>query len=178
MTDHTPDDGLDALDFGATDEVADGEVDAFDFTSPGIDGDGGSDLDALATDPDAADDDVDELAQFTTTVTNPAETVSVSALIDGSVRHVTLAAKAADMTEAQLTDEILVLAHLAQQKGLAGQRDYLVDNELVLSGLGELGLDGREAMRDMAEGMGLPTTQQADAERAEVFAARYSTGHD
>jgi hypothetical protein len=194
MTDHTFDDGLDALDFSGGTEANDAD-DAFDFAAPSDQGDetdadaigdyappatesDHSDLDAVSADADDEATERDELDDFTTTVTNPSETVSVSALIDGSIRRVELSPKATDMTEAQLTDEILVLAHLAQQKGLAGQRSYLMENDAVMASMRELGLDGQDVVRDMTDGMGLPTAGQADAERAEVFAARYSTGHD
>lgn len=195
MMDSTDREDFAALDFSpAGDTVADvAHVDVFDFSTAGEDNPEstvevlatyepvvaettGPDLVALADDDEPGE--PDPLDPYTSTVTNPGETVSVSALIDGSIRAIELSAKAAAMTETELADEILVLAHLAQQKGLASQHTYLMENAFLTDGMRDLGLDGREVVRDMMEnGMGLPTPRQADAEQAEVFASRYAD-HD
>jgi hypothetical protein len=111
-------------------------------------------------------------------VTNPPETVSVSALIDGRTQRVRLSPKANSLTESELAEEIIVLAGLARKKGLAGQHTYLLENASQiegLDGLTELGVDSNQLLRDfMDAGMQLPTPEQADAAQAEVFAARYT----
>jgi hypothetical protein len=172
------DDGAhaDVFDFADSDSDSDSDdsaVDALAEYEPAQPDPSAPELDALADDDDPHE--ADPLDPYTSTVTNPAETVTVSALIDGSIRQIELSPKAAAMTETQLADEILVLAHLAQQKGLASQHTYLMENAFLSDGMRVLGLDGREVVRDMMEnGMGLPTPQQADAEQAEVFASRYA----
>jgi hypothetical protein len=188
MVDRTEDD-LTAFDFTAdasAPQPADA-VDAFDFSAPESEPapdpfdtyepepeDGGSTAADLLDDDDDAETDEDDVDAYTSTVSNPAETVTVSALMDGSLREITLSADVATMTEEQLTDEILVLAHLARQKGLASQRSYLEDNEVLRNGMRELGLDD-DFVTDMVEGgMQLPTQKQVDAEQAEVFATRYA----
>jgi len=101
------------------------------------------------------------------TVINPPETVSVTALIDGSPHEVDMLAEVANMTESELAQEILVLADLARQKGLAGQYAYLSKN------MGLLGADDGP-LRGYLEGfMGLSSPEKAAAAQAEVFATRY-----
>jgi hypothetical protein len=86
------------------------------------------------------------------------------------------------MTESELAEEIVVLAELARQKGLAGQHTYLIQNAPQTEGLQELseiGLDGSEILRAFMEtGMQLPTPEQAADTQAEVFASRYGTSSD
>jgi len=112
------------------------------------------------------------------TVSNPAETVSVSALIDGRTQRIDRSGKADGLTESDLADEVIALGDLARRKGLAGQRSYLldtVDTSGAVSESGDLfGVDGDEALRNLVElDMGLPTPQQGEAMQAEVFAGRY-----
>jgi hypothetical protein len=79
------------------------------------------------------------------------------------------------MSEAELADEIIVLAGLARQKALAGQQTYLMESGFLADGMREFGLDGSEVVRDfMQNGMGMPSPEQAEAAQAEVFATRYS----
>jgi len=91
------------------------------------------------------------------TVTNPAGTVWVSAGISGNTLRVHLSVTAVAMAEADLAEEICILADLARLKGQAGHHSRLVE-----SGFG--------AVADM----GLPTPERAAATQAEVFAARYA----
>lgn len=190
--DSTDREDLAALDFSAADDTVDHvtHADALDFSGadyldtessaevlaeyePAVVDTATAELEALADDDEPGE--PDPLEPYTSTVTNPAETVTVSALIDGSIREIELSAKVATMTETELVEEILVLAHLAQQKGLANQHSYLMDNAFLSDGMRDLGLDGREVVREVMEsGMGLPTPQQAAAEQAEVFASRYA----
>jgi hypothetical protein len=171
----------DALDFyGADDDADEPGTDALDEYVPAEPEEPGSDLDAIDGQIAAAateDEEAQEGAQ-TFTVANPADTVSVSSLIDGRTQRVELSAKVSTMTEAELAEEILVLADLARQKGLAGQHSYLLENDTLSGTVRELGLDSTEVLRDFVEnGIGLPTPEQADAAQAEVFAARYATEH-
>lgn len=62
------------------------------------------------------------------TVTNPKGTVSVTALIDGSIHWIKLSAGVASMTEAELAGEIVVIAHLAQQKARSAQRTLMLQS--------------------------------------------------
>jgi len=104
-------------------------------------------------------------------VTNPPQTVSVSALIDRGIQQVVLSAAVTNMSESELADEILALADLARQKGLAGQYTLLTE------GVSDVGEDDREALRELLEvGMDLSTPERAAAAQAEVFATRYATG--
>jgi hypothetical protein len=102
------------------------------------------------------------------TVTNPPGTVSVSALGDGAIERVALTEDVAGMTEAQLAEEILVVAQLAGQKGQAAQHQFLMEN------LRELGADDPDAIRELLEnGMALASPEQAAEAQAEVFTTRY-----
>ncbi|NTY60689.1 YbaB/EbfC family DNA-binding protein [Mycolicibacterium sphagni] len=178
--DSTDRDDFAALDFTVDDDLADETgVDALDEYTPAEPEVAGAELEAQDEDDDDTADDGDILAAYTRTVTNPAGTVSVSALIDGSVRQIDLSPAVTKLSESQLIDEILVLAHLAQQQGLAGQHSYLRENEFVTGSMDALGVDGDDLLRDLMEnGMGLPTPEQAAAEQAEVFAARYAGDND
>lgn len=170
----------DALDFSAADDTEEAsDVEALDAYAPAEPQEMDTQLEAIAATTEPSDDEEDEedgVQQFT--VTNPPETVSVSALIDGRTQRVTLSPTASNLTEAELADEIIVLAELARQKGLAGQRTYVVDSAADNAGLQQLndmGLDSGQLLRDFVEtGMRLPTEEQAETAQAEVFAARYA----
>ncbi|MBO0677343.1 YbaB/EbfC family DNA-binding protein [Mycolicibacterium sp. S2-37] len=192
MVDRTDNDDLTAFDFAADGAPASRDDDnAFDFSAPDENAaddpfadytppepaTNGTDVGDLADDEDDAE--PDPLDEYTHTVFNPSQSVTVSALVDGSIRQVELSPKATEMTEDQLVEEILVLAHLARQRGLAGQRSYLEQSEFIREGMGSLGLDADDVVRDFVDGgMGLPTEQEVAAEQAEVFATRYADdGH-
>lgn len=173
------DDG-DALDFSAAhDSAEESDADALDAYAPTEPEEADTELEAIAATTEPSDDDEDEedgVQQFT--VTNPPETVSVSALIDGRTQRVTLSPNATNLTEDELADEIVVLAELARQKGLAGQRTYVMDSAADNAGLQQLadmGLDSTQLLRDFVDtGMRLPTEEQAETAQAEVFAVRYT----
>jgi hypothetical protein len=170
----------DALDFSAADDTEEAsDVEALDAYAPAEPQEMDTQLEAIAATTEPSDDEEDEedgVQQFT--VTNPPETVSVSALIDGRTQRVTLSPTASNLTEAELADEIIVLAELARQKGLAGQRTYVVESAADNAGLQQLndmGLDSSQLLRDFVEtGLRLPTEEQAETAQAEVFAARYA----
>jgi hypothetical protein len=170
----------DALDFSAayaSDEAS--NVEALDEFAPTEPEDADTEMEIIAAATEAEEDEEDEedgLQLFT--VTNPPGTVSVSAAMDGRTQRIELSPKATSMTEPELSDEILVLATLARKKGLAGQHAFVMENASQaesLQLLGEIGFDGTGVIRDFMENsMQLPTPEQAEAEQAEVFAARYT----
>lgn len=103
------------------------------------------------------------------TVTNPPGTVSVSALGDGAIDRVELSAEVTRLTESQLAEEILVVAHLATQQGQAAQHEFLFTT------MRELGADDPDALRDMLEkGMELASPERAAETQAHVFGTRYN----
>lgn len=174
----------DALDFSAADDGGEAaDVDAlYDYapTEPEEVADG---LEAIAAATEAAEDEEEDGDAHGFTVTNPPETVSVTAQIDGSTQRVKLSATATKLTESELAEEIVVLAGLAQQKGLAGQHSYLhsfmQDSEVtgIINGMDELkeaGFDSNSVVEMMDQLYPLPTPEQADAAQTEVFAARYT----
>lgn len=201
MPQHEDHDDLAALDFFAhgsgTDDVE--ESDALDFSvaaagdeeaaaealneyAPTEPQDAGTEqeaLDSQTAGTGAEDEEEDVLEQFTVKVTNPPETVSVSALMDGRTQQIELSPKVTKMTESELADEILVLADLARQKGLAGQHRLLFQSDDLSQAMQEIGMeDSGETVRGIIEEiMDLPTQEQADEEQAKVFAARYAQDH-
>jgi hypothetical protein len=183
-TDSPQRDALD-FDYSAADGDGDGEpetdIDPLDAFAPTEVDDTGTEAAAIDSQVESADDeavkDDDEIELFT--VSNPAESVSVSALIDGRTQRIHLAGKATAFTETDLVDEILVLAELARQKGLAGQFTFLSENPDVRDAFRQLGdeygLDGEETFHELLElDMALPTPEQAEVAQAEEFARRYA----
>jgi hypothetical protein len=164
-----------ALDFSVADDNSGEEsaVDALEAYAPAEPEDTGHELDAIQSVTEATEEEDEEGAVPLFTVTNPPETVSVSALIDGSTERIELSAKVASMTESELADEIVVLADLARQKGLAGQHAVLFE------GMSEMGADDTAAVRDLLEnGLDLSSPEQFAAAEAKVFATRYVTDND
>ncbi|KAB7760597.1 hypothetical protein [Mycolicibacterium mucogenicum] len=160
--------------------------DGFDDEPSGDDPDDGSDddlggaLDYLYADDDdvvtpeavGTGDDLpaidDEPVPFGYTVTNPPQTVTVTALMDGRIHRIRLAPGVTNMTEVELADEILVIAGLARQDGRSAQYDVMY------SGLRELGHDRAEAKDFLSRSLDLPSPEDAAATRAHIFATRYS----
>ena len=159
---HDPDeddhDDLAALDFSAAD--AESEE---------------SDLDALgeyvaATRPTTTDDDELPVPMFT--VTNPPGTVTVTTFMDGRVHQIDLSPKVTTMTETHLADEIVVIAGLATQDARSAQYAFM------LEGMRQQGHDDVATRDFLARDLDLPSPEQAEAARAQVFATRYAGGHD
>lgn len=154
--------------------------DGFDDDEPGEqpDDDVGGDLDYLYADDDAVvpgPADAEESAssdgqpaQIGYTVTNPPQTVTVTALMDGRIHRVRLAPGVTRMTEVELAQEVLVIAELACQDGRSAQYDVMY------SGLRELGHDRAEARDFLSRSLDLPSPEEAVAHRAHIFATRYS----
>lgn len=168
------DSGLDALGGGysaAADADDSGGYDGGDgyfeaVPVPDESGDHGSGLDALA---EAEDD--EELAVPLFTVTNPPGTVTVTTYMDGRVQQIELSPKAINMTEADLADEILVIADLAAQDARSAQYSFM------LAGMREHGHDDVATRDFLTRNLDLPSPEQADETRAQVFSTRYGADH-
>jgi hypothetical protein len=145
----------------------DDDDDTLEFGDPGDD-DGASALDAIGDYSPVFDEGDDRPLAALFTVTNPAGTVSATATIGGRLHRVELSAKATDMTEAQLADEIVVLAGLATQKAQAAQHAVIVDL------MRTMGHDSVMTSGYIEHDLGLPSPQTAEARRADVFATRYA----
>jgi hypothetical protein len=167
------------------------DLGALDFSGGG--GDDGSSLDALgdyappiesaetaagtaeldALDGLTEEDEEPDLALFT--VTNPAGSVSVTAMMDGRVQQVSVTEKASSMSESGLAEEIFVIADLARQKARAAQHIFMVDNMSEMTG------DGEQQTALLHEFVGatlnLPTPEEAAAYEEQVFASRYEVDY-
>src|SRR5215212_7199310 len=145
----------------------DDDDDALEFGGPGDEG-GASPLDAIGEYSPIFDqaDERPQTALFT--ITNPAGTVSATAMLGGRLHRVELSANATDMTETQLADEIVVLAGLAAQKAQAAQ------HAVVVQLMRTMGHDSVMTSGYIEHDLGLPSPETAEARRADVFAARYA----
>jgi hypothetical protein len=106
------------------------------------------------------------------TVTNPPGTVTVSTFMDGSVHRIDLSQEVISMTEADLADEIVVIARLATQDARAAQYVHVLD------GMREQGHDDVATRDFLARDLDLPSPEDASAARARVFATRYAGDHE
>jgi hypothetical protein len=129
-----------------------------------------SDLDALDVYPQDFQD--DELPVPVFAVTNPPGTVTVTAFLDGRVKQIDLSPKVTDMTEADLADEIVVIAGLATADARSAQYAYM------LEGMRQQGHDDVATRDFLARDLDLPTPEEAKAARAQLFSTRYAGGHD
>jgi len=143
---------------------------ALDF-SAGQAGPHDSDLDALSVyDPVGVED--DELPVPVFTVSNPPGSVTVAAFMDGRVKHIDLSPRAAEMTETDLADEVVVIAGLATQDAKSAQYAFM------LEGMRQQGHDDAATRDFLTRDLDLPTPEQAQDARANVFATRYAGDHD
>jgi hypothetical protein len=149
------------------DVPSDDDDDALEFGDP-RDYDEASALDVIGEYSPILDQGDDRPLAALFTVTNPAGTVSATAMIGGRLHRIDLSANAADMTEAQLADEIVVLAGLAAEKAQAAQHAVIV--QLMRT----MGHDSVMTSGYIEHDLGLPSPQTAEARRADVFAARYA----
>jgi hypothetical protein len=176
----TPDDGdhddLAALDFSAAGDAGgdgEGETDLgvilgdYAATEGATEPDGAAEhpLQALSDDRDGSE---DSDAMPTFTVTNPPGTVTVTTYMDGRVAHVDLSPKAVSMTESGLAEEIVVIADLATQDARSAQYTFM------LEGMREQGHDNVATRDFLNRDLDLPTPEQAQAARAELFTNRYA----
>jgi hypothetical protein len=130
-----------------------------------------SDRDALGGyAEESADDDGGSAPVYT--VTNPPGTVTVSAFLDGRVKHVDLSPKVTEMTESDLADEIVVIAGLATADARSAQYAHMLD------GMRQQGHDDVATRDFLARDLDLPTPEAAKAARAQLFSTRYAGGND
>lgn len=167
---HSPDDDddyddLSALDFSYPDDGSDaaaldamGTYDDFAPLDEAESGDGISDV-------SGADDEKLTVPLFT--VTNPPETVTVTAFMDGRVHQIELAPKVTNLSERDLAEEILVIADLAAQQAKSAQYSFM------LAGMREHGHDDAATRDFLNRDLDLPTPEQAEDARAQVFSTRY-----
>ena len=130
-----------------------------------------SDLDALGDYAEEPAED-DELPVPVFAVTNPPGTVTVTAFLDGRVKQVDLSPKVTEMTEADLADEIVIIAGLATADARSAQYAYM------LEGMRRQGHDDVATRDFLARDLDLPTPDEAKAARAQLFSTRYAGGHD
>lgn len=106
-------------------------------------------------------------------IANPAGTVTATASIAGRLHRIELAGSrsVASMTEAELAQEILVVARLAGQKARSELFTYLVDRTA------EAGQDPVATGRFLRDDVGLPTPEESAAARAEAFGPRFPESH-
>lgn len=168
------------LDFGDESGGDTGEqwgIDALPDDEPAGPAGGGTEPRAIDTLPedavDIAETDAteDEFAWELTTVSNPAETVSVTAFMDGSIQGVELSADAANMTESELADELMVIADLASQRASSTLHILLRD------GVQAQGVDVEGSFADLLgpRFLDLKSPEKANQAQAEVFATRYGS---
>jgi len=126
------------------------------------------DPDPLQTPESFADNDADDEVMPTFTVTNPPGTVTVTTFMDGRVHQVDLSPKAAMLTETVLAEEIVVIAGLATQDARSAQYTFM------LEGMREHGHDNVGTRDFLNRDLDLPTPEQAQAARIELFTTRYA----
>ena len=129
----------------------------------------GPDAESAASDLDALD---GEVVATMFTVTNPPGTVTVSTFMDGSVQRIDLSQEVISMTEADLADEIVVIARLATQDARAAQYVHVLD------GMRQQGHDDVATRDFLSRDLDLPSPEDASAARAHVFATRYAGDHE
>jgi len=117
-------------------------------------------------------DGVNGLDHLMFTVTNPPGTVTVSTLTDGSVHRVDLAQEVISMTEADLAEEIVVIAGLATQDARAAQYVHVLD------AMRQRGHDDAATRDFLSRDLDLPSPEDASAARARTFATRYAGDHE
>ncbi|WP_082683686.1 MULTISPECIES: secretion protein EspD [unclassified Mycobacterium] len=151
MASETPPEGFDSFIRG--EDPTDSVLDALAIYSPG------EPVETETTDP-------------VFTVTNPPGTVAVSTFLDGRVSQIELSPKAAELTEADLAAEVVVIAGLATREAKSAQ------HAMMLEGMREQGHDDAATRDFLTRDLDLPSPEQARAERARVFATRYAGDDD
>lgn len=100
------------------------------------------------------------------TAANPPGTVSVTAMLDGTLIRVDLSADAVEMTERELAEEILLVSSLAQLQAGAAR------HTLVAEFMTRLGPDRVAVAANLEHEIGLPSPQTVREKRIAAFAAR------
>lgn len=113
---------------------------------------------------DSVDDEVDTLL---VTVSNPAASVSTTAMLNGRIVKVELAQAVTGWSETQLADEIVLLATLARNQALAAQHSFAA------AFMRQLGHDPAATRGLLERDLGLPSPSDVLAEKARIFATRY-----
>ncbi|TQR84468.1 YbaB/EbfC family DNA-binding protein [Mycobacterium hodleri] len=126
---------------------------------------------ASLADPAEVEND-DPSPTVTFTAANPQGSVAATANLGGRIQRVDLTARAMDMTEAELAEEIVVIAGLASEKSQAAQHAVAV--ELMRS----MGHDRVSTSGYLEYTVGLPSPNTAEARAAEIFATRYARDSD
>ena len=163
-------DALSALDFSAPDAGLESDLVAFDgfvdhpAETPAV-------AEPVIADrvPDVDDDGV-PVPLFS--VTNPPGTVTVTAFMDGRVSRIDLSPRVTRMSEAQLAEEVVVLARLATQDARSAQYEFM------LEGMRQQGHDDASTRDFLSRDLELPSPEEADRARASVFATRYAGDDD
>lgn len=163
-----PDDGSDAAGLDAFGTYGDDGIVFGETGSDEPESDGGA---SGAGYLDGFVDEDENLAVPLFTVTNPPETVTVTAFMDGRVHQIELAPKVAHLTERDLAEEILVIADLAAQQAKSAQYSFM------LAGMREHGHDDAATRDFLTRDLDLLTPEQADDARAQVFSTRYGGDH-
>jgi len=144
------------------------DLEALDEYIPAPAEDGGDDEGfAIAKADEALD-----LSSPSYTVTNPPGTVTVTAFLDGRIERVELSAKATDMSEQELAEEIRIIADVARQKARSELHTLLVE------GVRVLGYDPATMRDSLIRELDMPTPEMAATTAAKVFASRYSADPD
>lgn len=146
--------------YAAADEIF-GGGDAYESAD-----DHGAGLDAL---DEEEEDEAPAVPLFV--VANPPGTVTVTTFMDGRVQRIELSPKVVDMTEADLAEEIRVVADLAADEARSAQYSVM------LEGLRRHGHDDVATRDFLTRDMGLPSPEQVDATRAQIFSTRYGVDH-
>lgn len=113
--------------------------------------------------PDAQED-LEDTPELLFSASNAADSVTVSALMNGAIHRVELSPQVSSMAEAELASEILTVANVAAAKGRAGQY------ELVSGMLRVQGQDEMSSRELLTHGLGLPTPEEAIAAEAALTA--------
>jgi hypothetical protein len=119
---------------------------------------------------DMENDDPNPSVMFT--AANPQGSVAATADLGGRIQRVDLTARATDMTETELAEEIVVIAGLASEKSQAAQHAVAV--ELLRS----MGHDRVSTSGYLEYTVGLPSPGTAEARAADIFANRYARDSD
>ncbi len=161
-------DDLAALDFSAPADDHGSDLAAVDFATYG-----GHETPPPPTHPVEPVDPVEDGVPVPLyTVANPPGTVTVTSFLDGRVSRIELHPRAARMSEAQLAEEIVVIARLATQDARSAQYAFM------LEGMRQQGHDDADTRDFLSRDLDLPSPERADAERAALFATRYVGDHD
>lgn len=119
---------------------------------------------------DAVDDtsDDDGVSTLLCTASNPAGTVSATALLSGRVIEVELSPEAARMTERELAEAIRIVAAQSNQQARAAQ------HAVIATMMDRLGRDPVATRSHLESELDLPSPDSVKAARAEWFSTHYA----